>query len=246
MTVRRTLGRSIRLFRAFLLEQSEPDVFYDALAQDSAAILGEHLDLRGKTVLDVGAGPANFERAFREVGARYVPLDRDRGVESVTRGGVVADAGELPFADGSVDVVFSSNLLEHVSEPEDVADELLRVVAPGGVLFLSYTNWLSPWGGHETSPWHWLGGQRAARRYQRRTGHPPKNLIDRTLFRVSVAQGMRWADKVSTVPTHGHAAAEVLAVRPRYWPDWAAWVLRFPGLREIVTWNLLIVVRKCP
>ncbi|HHT8842886.1 TPA: class I SAM-dependent methyltransferase, partial [Burkholderia cenocepacia] len=72
-------------------------------------------------------------------------------------GGVVGDALRLPLADGSVDVVFSSNMWEHVPHPEAVADELLRVTRPGGLLFLSYTNWLSPWGGHETSPWHWLG-----------------------------------------------------------------------------------------
>lgn len=233
---RRTLARSIRLFRAFLVEQTHPEVFYGTLAQDSLEILGEHIDVDGKIVLDAGAGPAEFAAAFTQAGARYVPLDRDPEVSSVRRGGVVADAGALPFADGGVDIVFCSNLWEHVEHPERVADEMLRVIAPGGVLFLAYTNWLSPWGGHETSPWHWLGGQRAARRYERKTGHRPKNLVDDTLFRVSVRQGLRWVD--------GRDDVDVLALRPRYWPDWAEAVLKIPGVREIVTWNLLIVVRK--
>ena len=116
---------------------------------------------------------------------------------------------------------------------------MLRVVAPGGLLYIAYTNWLSPWGGHETSPWHWLGGERAARRYERKHGHRPKNLIDDSLFRVSVRQGLDWAEAARE-----SRRADVLALRPRYWPDWARPILRVPGLREIVTWNLLVLVRK--
>ena len=57
-----------------------------------------------------------------------------------------------------------------------MADEMVRVTRPGGLIFLSYTLWWGPWGGHETSPWHYLGGGRAARRYERRLGHRPKNV----------------------------------------------------------------------
>ena len=31
---------------------------------------------------------------------------------------------------------------------------------------------------------------------------------------------------------------------PRYNPRWATWLLRVPVLREVVTWNLVIVLRK--
>ena len=232
----RGIGRSARLFRAFLVEQTEPHVFYGTLAQDSCEMLAEVTDLRGARVLDVGAGPAEFAHAFRAAGATYVPIDHDPTVPSVHDGGVVASAEALPFADASVDVVFSSNLWEHVREPEKAADEMVRVVRPGGLVYLSYTNWLSPWGGHETSPWHWLGGERAVRRYTRKHGHTPKNTVDRTLFRVSVKQGLQWAA--------AHPDVEVLAARPRYLPDAARVVLRVPGVREIVTWNLLLILRR--
>lgn len=235
-TQRRDLRRSVRLFRAFTVEQTEPEVFYGALAADSVEMLAEVTELDGRTVLDVGAGPAEFARAFRAAGARYVPVDHDPTVESVRHGGVVATAAALPFPDRSVDVVFSSNVWEHVRNPEEVADELVRVTRPGGTIFLSYTNWLSPWGGHETSPWHWLGGERAARRYERKHGHRPKNLVDDTLFRVSVRQGLDWA--------YGHPDVEVLAARPRYLPDAARVLLKVPGLRELVTWNLLLILRR--
>lgn len=233
---RRDLRRSVRLFRAFRLEQSRPEVFYGALAEDSVCDVLEWTDPAGQLVLDVGAGPAEFARAFGAAGARYVPLDHDPAVASVRNGGIVAEAGALPLADGSVDIVFSSNLWEHVADPRAVGDELLRVLRPGGLLLLSYTNWLSPWGGHETSPWHWLGGERAVRRYERREGHPPKNRVGDTLFRVSVRTGLQWAGSRDD--------AQLLAARPRYLPDVARAVLAVPGLREIVTWNLLLVLRK--
>lgn len=232
----RGIGRSVRLFRAFLVEQTAPEVFYGALARDSCELLEELTSLAGARVLDVGAGPAEFADAFRDAGATYVPIDHDPSVSSVRDGGVVATAAALPFADAGVDIVFSSNLWEHVADPEHAADEMVRVVRPGGLVFLSYTNWLSPWGGHETSPWHWLGGDRAVRRYTRKHGHPPKNTVDRTLFRVSVAQGLRWAA--------GNQQVDVLVARPRYLPDVARHLLKVPGLREVAAWNLLLILRR--
>jgi hypothetical protein len=35
-----------------------------------------------------------------------------------------------------------------------------------------------------------------------------------------------------------------VAAYPRYHPWWAAWVVRIPVLREIVCWNLVVVLRK--
>ena len=45
-------------------------------------------------------------------------------------------------------------------------DEMVRVTRPGGTVFVSFTPWWSPWGGHETAPWHYLGGEYARRRYR--------------------------------------------------------------------------------
>ena len=222
MTTRRGLRRSVRLFRAFRLEQTRPEVFYGALAQDSVQLLDEWVKFDDVLVLDVGAGPAEFAREFRAAGARYVPSDH----------------AARPCAAGTAAVVVSSNGWEHVAEPERGADALVRVTKPGGTILLSYTNWLSPWGGHETSPWHWLGGDRAARRYERKHGHRPKNLVDDTLFRVSVRQGLDWAKS--------HPDVEVLAARPRYLPDWAAHLVTVPGVREVLTWNLLLILRRRP
>lgn len=230
------LRRSAHLLLAFRAEQTDPHRFYRLLAEDSINTTRHVVDPRGCLVLDVGAGPAEFAACFGEAGARYLPLDRDEHAPSLEAGGLVGTAEHLPVRDASVDIVFSSNLLEHVRDPDRAADEMVRVTKPGGVLLLSYTNWLSPWGGHETSPFHWFGGARAVIRYERKYGRRPKNVVDENLFRVSVAQMVRWARR--------RTDTDVLVLRPRYLPPWFDWIVRVPLLRELVTWNLLIVLRK--
>ncbi len=235
-----TLSRSITLFQAFLREQSDPDHFYGVLAADSVRQLEEYVPLAGTMVLDVGGGPGYFADAFRGAGATYVGLEPDAGALAA-RGepqpGTVRASGEaLPVQTAAVDVCYSSNVLEHVRSPWTMTAEMVRVTRPGGTIFLSYTPWLSPWGGHETARWHYLGGGRARRRYRRRTGREPKNKFGESLFRVSVGGALRWARTCPEV--------DVVAAFPRYHPWWARWVVAVPGLREIVSWNLVIVMRR--
>jgi SAM-dependent methyltransferase len=244
-TFQPTLGRSRALFRAFGVEQTDPAHFYGMVAADSAAHVGYYAPLAGKLLLDVGGGPGYFADAFRKAGATYLALDADAGELSLhgrspERGTTVLGSGlQLPFRTGSVDICFSSNVLEHVPQPWTMADEMVRVTRPGGIVFLSYTIWLSPHGGHETSPWHYLGGRRALARYQRTHGKPPKNVFGESMYAVSVREALRWARR-----RQADGTARVIEAFPRYHPRWAYWVVRVPAVREIVTWNLVLVLRK--
>lgn len=235
-----TLSRSVRLFRAFLHEQDDPAGFYSVLADDSVAQLSRWVDLSGTTVLDVGGGPGYFADAFRGAGATYVGLEPDAGEMSAAGepepGTLRASGMELPIRSGSVDVCYSSNVLEHVPRPWQMADEMVRVTAPGGTVFLSFTPWFSPWGGHETAPWHFLGGHRARRRYRRRNGAEPKNKFGESLFATSAGAALSWARACPD--------AELITALPRYHPWWAAWVARIPGLREFACWNFVVVLRR--
>ncbi|MFZ9987951.1 MAG: class I SAM-dependent methyltransferase [Candidatus Nanopelagicales bacterium] len=236
-----TWRRSVGLFRAFLSEQSDPDRFYGALAADSAAHVERFHDMRAARLLDVGGGPGFFADAFQGRGATYVAVDADAG-EMRLHGRdpgprtVQARGAALPFADGVFDVAYSSNVLEHVADPWAMADEMVRVVRPGGTVVISYTLWFGPWGGHETSPWHLLGGRRAAKRYERRQGHAPKNVFGESLFALTAAQGIAWA--------RGRDDATIVSIEPRYLPRQLHWIVRVPGLREALTWNLMIVLRR--
>ncbi len=235
-----TLRRSVDLVRAFRLEQSDPDFFYQALAADSVRQLGVYATLADATVLDVGGGPGYFADAFRAAGARYVSADVDAGElrlhgRTPGPGTVIGSGTALPFRSGSIDLCYSSNVAEHVPDPWRMGDEMVRVCRPGGVVALSYTLWFGPWGGHETSPWHYLGGARAADRYERQFGRRPKNDFGQSMFAVTARDGLRWARQVPR--------ATVLAAVPRYLPWWMRGLVKVPVVRELAAWNLLLVLR---
>jgi SAM-dependent methyltransferase len=237
---RASWARSVRLLREFRYEQPDPARFYTALAQDSAAQLSSYADLAGAVMLDVGGGPGYFREAFEGAGATYLALDADvgelSGLGEISSRTVIGSGMRLPFRDGSLDVCYSSNVLEHVPGPWLMAEEMARVTRSGGTVFVSYTVWYGPHGGHETGPWHYLGGGRARRRYLRTHGHEPKNKYGESLFAVTVREGLHWA--------RTQTACDVVDLTPRYNPWWSRWMLHVPLLREVVTWNLVIVLRK--
>ena len=246
------LSRSLELFRAFRFEHEDPDRFYGLLARDSVNQVARHQSVEGKLILDVGGGKGYFTDAFREAGAycvlvepelREIAAQMDDGAATcngsarkVPAGSIVGDGFQLPFADATADVTFSSNVLEHVSDSASFISEMVRVTKPGGVVFVSFTNWYSPWGGHATAPWHFLGGEWALKHYVRVTGRVPINRYGESLFAVHIGPTLRWARRYSEV--------EIIESAPRYYPSWCRWVVRVPGLREVATWNLMLLLRR--
>jgi SAM-dependent methyltransferase len=237
-----TLARSVRLLGQFRFEQSDPARFYGALADDTVDLVVSLLGAKpsGQTLLDVGGGPGYFAAAFGAAGLEYLgvePDPREMHAGPAGEGGsgsfVRASGTALPFADDSVDVCLSSNVAEHVPDPWRLGREMLRVTRPGGLVVLSYTVWLGPFGGHEMGLTHYLGGARAAERYTRKHGHRPKNDYGSSLFPVSAADGLEWA----------RSTGALVAAFPRYHPRWAWWVTRVPVLREFLVSNLVLVLR---
>jgi SAM-dependent methyltransferase len=47
---------------------------------------------------------------------------------------------DLPFADGSFDLVFYHHVIEHVSDPAGSVEELARVLVPGGIIYIGTPN----------------------------------------------------------------------------------------------------------
>jgi hypothetical protein len=56
------------------------------------------------------------------------------------------------------------------------------------------------------------------------------------LFRVHVGPTLR--------ELRARGDIEVIDARPRYYPAWCRGIVRVPGLREVVTWNLMLVLRR--
>lgn len=234
------IRRSVDLFKAFRLEQTQPEVFYSTLAADTIRGIERHRSVDGAVVLDIGAGRPQFADAFVDAGSIYAGLDPDVSMlEFATSDRALPIAGDglaLPFRSGCADIVLASNVLEHVPDPAAFGNEMMRVTKIGGYAVISYTNWLSPWGGHEMSPHHYLGAEHAFRRFERKHGHRGKHRVDENLYRVSVADGLKWARSLGN--------AELVEARPRYYPSWANWITLVPGFREVFSWNLWMVLRR--
>ncbi len=84
------------------------------------------------TLLDLGCGSKPYKSLFNGA-TQYTGLDIVPGPEV----DVVGNAWDLPFADHSVDVVISTQVLEHTEKLEATVKEIQRVLKPGGHVFIS-------------------------------------------------------------------------------------------------------------
>jgi ubiquinone/menaquinone biosynthesis C-methylase UbiE len=86
----------------------------------------------GKTVLNLGSGIGTFDHHLSQ-DIRTINMDIDPAKPNLH---VIADAHFLPFGSASVDIVYSIAVLEHVRKPWIVADEITRILSPGGYVVL--------------------------------------------------------------------------------------------------------------
>ncbi|MGE5084725.1 MAG: bifunctional 2-polyprenyl-6-hydroxyphenol methylase/3-demethylubiquinol 3-O-methyltransferase UbiG [Bacillota bacterium] len=99
-------------------------------------------------ILDVGSGAGFFSNEAARAGHQVTGLDMSetslKVAELMDQTGLVryveGDAYRMPFAKESFDVVVALDLLEHVSDPEQIMSEMTRVLRPGGLLFFHTIN----------------------------------------------------------------------------------------------------------
>ena len=115
--------------------------------QEQIAFLPE-----GTRVLDVGAGPGYYRGSFSH--CRYTSMDisasPEHGEASIS---VVGDPSALPFSGKSFEVVFLTEVVEHLSRPRQVLGEIARVTQLGGGLILT-----PPLGSAHQTPYPFSGG----------------------------------------------------------------------------------------
>jgi ubiquinone/menaquinone biosynthesis C-methylase UbiE len=97
----------------------------------------------GERVLDLGCGAGRFVAALREAGAEPVGVElADAALERARRNvpgadfRLVAD-GSLPLGHGEIDLVWCSEVLEHVPDTIALLTEVRRVLKPGGRLLVT-------------------------------------------------------------------------------------------------------------
>lgn len=120
-------------------------------------------DLKEKKLLELGSGYGMVVAAARHfygIDAYGVePSEQFCGTVEASRR-LLREIGEpvlvirkgqaeaIPFDDSSFDVVYSSNVLEHVRDPQKAFSEAVRVLKPRGFLVFVIPNYGSWWEGH--------------------------------------------------------------------------------------------------
>jgi len=106
---------------------------------------------RGKrTAVDVGCRSGHQTRQLEARGYHVTSID----IEKLFDQCIVVDANKtLPFEDKSFDVIWCSEVIEHLADAEFTVGEFRRVLKDGGVMYLTTPNsyfWLM-------RPLHWIG-----------------------------------------------------------------------------------------
>jgi 2-polyprenyl-3-methyl-5-hydroxy-6-metoxy-1,4-benzoquinol methylase len=120
-----------------------------------AAQVGEFVRLEGARVLDVGCGSGGLSIAFAQRGAQVSAIEPDAtrrawAEERIAGHDVIVElsdsvAERLNHADESVDVVLLDSVIEHVEDPQATLREVVRVLRPGGVVYITWPNkWSLP------------------------------------------------------------------------------------------------------
>jgi SAM-dependent methyltransferase len=221
-----------------LSHKDDPD-FYSLQARDAIQWIENVAGpLRpGLEVLDLGAGHGIFgaellkrrcqvtfadesNLLLPEIHAPFLQINLDR---------------DDPKALGSYELVICSNVLEHLARPFEFISSMAALLKPGGLFYLSWTNWLSPWGGHEFSPFHYLGSRFGPFVHDRLTGRKRIHTPYENLFPTSIGQTLSAIRSQSNL--------RVIHTAPRYYPE-LSFLVRLPGLREFVTWNCAVLIQK--
>jgi SAM-dependent methyltransferase len=113
-----------------------------AWARRRALLLGEARP--GERVLDLGCGAGRFTGALRDAGAEAIGAELAEAALERARANVpggdfrlVEPDGSLPLGHGEVDLVWCSEVLEHVADTAGFLLEARRVLRRGGRLLLT-------------------------------------------------------------------------------------------------------------
>lgn len=183
----------------------------------------------GCRLLNVGCGTGGFNVAAERAGARTWGIDVSPeavaicGLRRRLGGGghyALAAAEALPFRGGGFDLVLCLSTLEHVADVEASLHEMVRVLRPGGALFLYAPSGWACYESHYKLPWLPWFPRPLARMYLRLRGRPTgfvetlNALSARRCRRVLEAVGAR-AEEVSLGEGDGEGGALVRACYQR-------------------------------
>jgi SAM-dependent methyltransferase len=209
------------------------------------------VDVAGCRVVDIGCGYGGFSLALSAAGSYVTALDLFSEDWPVSLGhdamAVAADALRLPIRSHAFDLAVCASLIEHVARPDRLLAELARVVRPGGIVYISFPPFYSPRGGHQFSPFHYLG-ERCAIALSRRLRGRTSTWVQRTYPDDPKSFETLWGAWGLHVLTIGKferfLADSPLMLRERSTRLLPIDFSGLPVLREVLTWHVQYLLEK--
>ncbi|MEW6102883.1 MAG: class I SAM-dependent methyltransferase [bacterium] len=173
------------------LDKIANDFVSKVRAEEQIRVLSKYVgDLRGKKIL--GSGFGAFVVVARENGLEAFGLEPNKTAYEISlellkfngfEDNIIkyARGEDIPYEDGMFDIVYSSQVLEHVRDPKNVLKESIKVLKKGGSLQFVIPNYASFYEGHYGIFWIPYLPKGLAKIYIRLYGRNPA-LIDNLHF----------------------------------------------------------------
>jgi SAM-dependent methyltransferase len=120
------------------------------------------VELDGMRLLEVGSGDGGCSASFYKAGCRVTSMDIDErlvriagdfnereGLEVHVSQGDVCDENSEAFQRGPFDIIMLRDVIEHIAEPAAALTILNNVLSAGGILFVVFPPYYSPFGAHQ-------------------------------------------------------------------------------------------------
>jgi SAM-dependent methyltransferase len=214
--------------------------FYELQARDAIRWL-DRVGVKlqpGVSVIDLGCGHGIFGAEFMKKGCEVTFADQRQYLAPELQSArfVALDIDRDDFnSAGKYDLVICSNVLEHLAQPERFVKECSKLIKDDGLLYLSWTNWLSPFGGHDFAPLHYLGGRRGQWLFDKLIRKHRNHTIYENLFPTYIGRVLKWIRQTPDLV--------VLRSASRYYTEFS-FVTKIPVAREFLSWNCALLIGK--
>jgi ubiquinone/menaquinone biosynthesis C-methylase UbiE len=191
----------------------------------------ELFDQAGGKVLDVGCGPAEMVQPLLSLGCEFWGVDpsprmieicRKRSGETRGVHFAVGEASRLSFPAEFFDAVLCMGVIDGLKNINEVLEEMVRVLKPGGTIIITFAN--------KHSPYAWWKAQVFYRilTMARRIAHPGTNndpiLTRRRLFSPREASELLCNAGTHVEQTLGYFCSILFSPLDEIWPKGALWL----------------------
>jgi SAM-dependent methyltransferase len=195
-------------------------------------------DLTTKKILDLGSGFGGYSLELSQFSKNVYAIDLNISLhpEKGNFFQMIGDCNKLPIKSGSMDIVFCSSLIEHISDPELLISEIQRVLKEKGICYISFPPFYSPVGGHQFKPFHILGERCAIK-------------LSKFVYGLSVIDYATSFGNFGLYPTTIKKVSKlvkfnklkIIDITTRFSPINFA---KIPFFNELLTWHVEFIVQK--